>query len=312
MASLDRQVFERLSEETEFQVDVLEKVYRLTELLREISRTDLGEKLVLKGGTAINFIYFDFPRLSVDLDLDYTGAIDKEQMLEERQKIGELLERVFNMLGYEPEERSSYALLQHNLFYENSAENRDRIQLEINFLKRVTFLQPVEVEFATPFDLPDFPVTTLKTEELFGRKAKALAARATPRDLYDIDRLLTSEIRIDREIMRKCFLFSLCLDGDPRQIGSASDILDQISPNDVKRNLLPMLRKGVRTDLEAMKGRVGPLLKQFLTFTPSERTFIERLFEEKDYRPQLLFEDVDFNEALANHPGIGWRLKSMD
>lgn len=266
MARLDRQMFEELSEETNFQVDVLEKVYRLTELLEEISRTDLEEKLVLKGGTAINFIYFDFPRLSVDLDLDYIGAVKKDQMLEDRKQIQESLGRLFDLLGYKPEERSSYALLQHNLFYENSAENRDRVQLEINFLKRVPFLQPVEVEFTTPFDLPDFPINTLKTEELFGRKVKALVARATPRDLYDIDRLLSSEIQTDREIMKKCFLFSLCLDGDPRQVGSYSHILDQISPNDIKRSLLPMLRKGEATDLEKMKGRVTPLLEQFLTF----------------------------------------------
>jgi len=40
--------------------------------------------------------------------------------------------------------------------------------------------------------------------------------------------------------MRKSFIFSLCLDGDPRDV--TADILDEISPHDVKANLLPMLR----------------------------------------------------------------------
>ena len=70
MPRLDRQMFEQLSKETTYQVDLLEKVYRLTELLKEITSTELKNILVLKGGTAINFIHLDLPRLSVDIDMD--------------------------------------------------------------------------------------------------------------------------------------------------------------------------------------------------------------------------------------------------
>jgi len=38
---LDRQMFEQLSKETTYQVDLLEKVYRLTELLKEITSTEV-------------------------------------------------------------------------------------------------------------------------------------------------------------------------------------------------------------------------------------------------------------------------------
>ena len=43
--------------------------------------------LVLKGGTALNLFWFDVPRLSVDIDLNYVGQVEREAMLAERPQI---------------------------------------------------------------------------------------------------------------------------------------------------------------------------------------------------------------------------------
>lgn len=180
MARLDRQMFEDLSERTGFQVDVLEKVYRLAELLQEIVEVGIGNQLTLKGGTAVNFLYLDLPRLSVDIDLDYIGSVEKEQMKKDREEIDDVLNRLFRTLNYKPTERTSYALQKYNLFYQNSAENRDRIELEINCLKRATILSPIRKTFDHPFDFEDFKVVTLQIEELFARKLTALAHREQP------------------------------------------------------------------------------------------------------------------------------------
>lgn len=312
MARLDRQTFEELSVETGFQIDVLEKVYRLIELLREISDLELRNKLVLKGGTAINFLYFDYPRLSVDIDLDYIGAVEKEEMLEEREKILGTLERLFQAFDYETRERSSYALNRHDLFYENSAGNRDRVQVEINFLKRSTILEPREVEFSHPFDFASFPVLTLRGEELFGRKFSALAQRSSARDLYDVYELLSGGYEYDKATMKKCFLFSVCLDQDPRQIRSASEIMEAITYDDVRRRLLPLLQKDESIDLDQLKNKVQPLVKQFLTLNEGEAEFVTDLFEDGRYRPDLLFEETKYSRFLVDHPGIEWRLENMD
>lgn len=45
----------------------------------------LSPRIALKGGTALNLFYFDSPRLSVDIDINYIGSIDREIMLNERQ-----------------------------------------------------------------------------------------------------------------------------------------------------------------------------------------------------------------------------------
>lgn len=53
--------------------DTFEKVLRLKEILRYLNEEEyLREHLLLKGGTAINLTIFNLPRLSVDIDMDYT------------------------------------------------------------------------------------------------------------------------------------------------------------------------------------------------------------------------------------------------
>ena len=309
MPRLDRQTFEELSSRTGFQVDVLEKAYRLAELLNEITRTDMKEDLVLKGGTAINFMFLELPRLSVDIDMDYIGSVEKDRMKSDRETIHGILNRVFGILNYTPKERTSYALHDYNLYYENSAGNRDRIELEINYLKRVPILTTLTREFEHPFDFENFHVLTLKTEELFGRKLTALIQRGTARDLYDIHRLLKTGLNYDEELMRKCFLFSLCLNRDPKGVDLTN--LEQITYSDVRKSLLPLLRKGENVDLDAMKGEVQPLAQDFLTYRDEETEFMKLLFEEKDYRPEILFGDIEFNTDLPQHPGIEWRLRNI-
>lgn len=63
----------------------LERVLRLIDVLEFINtNTFLKNKLALKGGTAINLTFYDYLRLSVDIDLDYVGSVDREQMIIER------------------------------------------------------------------------------------------------------------------------------------------------------------------------------------------------------------------------------------
>ena len=56
---------------TGFIKDNVEKVMRLIDILEAVFSTKWRDKLVLKGGTAINMFYMGMPRLSVDIDLDY-------------------------------------------------------------------------------------------------------------------------------------------------------------------------------------------------------------------------------------------------
>lgn len=76
---------QRLAAETGFSVEPLTKVLSLMELMEAIrSHPFLKSRVALKGGTALNLFVFDVPRLSVDIDLNYIGATDRETMLGDR------------------------------------------------------------------------------------------------------------------------------------------------------------------------------------------------------------------------------------
>jgi len=303
-------MMQEFSVQTNFHVDTVEKVYRLSELLQEIIEiTSIRDKIVLKGGTAINFIYFDMPRLSVDIDLDYIGSVQQEEMVNDRKKFEKILSRVVKKLGYTIKSRGTYALLQYLLTYKNTAGNNDRVKVEINFFNRTPLFDPVEKTFMHLFEFKKFSVPTLVIEDLFGRKLRALMTRATARDLYDVYQLVDRKIQLRENVLRKCFIFYLCCHGDPRNI--TVDRLNTITQRDVKTSLLPLLRKNNKVTIGDMKQRVYPLVEDFLSFTPSEQEFISELFDHKKYNPDTLFQDITYNEQVKEHPGIKWRIQNL-
>jgi predicted nucleotidyltransferase component of viral defense system len=71
-----------------FDPPALEKVLHLMNLLNMLNAHPyLKGKWILKGGTALNLFLLRMPRLSVDIDLNYVRALDRETMLDERLKV---------------------------------------------------------------------------------------------------------------------------------------------------------------------------------------------------------------------------------
>ena len=82
-----------------FRSETLEKVLRLIDVLDFINKTDeLSPYLVLKGGTSINFTIFNLPRLSVDIDLDFSFDGSKEEMLEKSKEITAIIRRIWKLI----------------------------------------------------------------------------------------------------------------------------------------------------------------------------------------------------------------------
>ena len=100
MAPPTVQTLQRLAAETGYRLDTLEKVLRLLELLDEIAQDAvLSQRLALKGGTALNVFYLDLDRLSVDIDLNYVGALDLAAMERERPEVDAAIDRLFASQG---------------------------------------------------------------------------------------------------------------------------------------------------------------------------------------------------------------------
>lgn len=101
MNSYNKQALDIIAKEQGFIRDNLEKVMRLVEILNYFHDSPLLSKsLVLKGGTAINLTVFQLPRLSVDIDLDFTVDCDRESMLSIRQEVDNEILRYMESEGY--------------------------------------------------------------------------------------------------------------------------------------------------------------------------------------------------------------------
>ncbi len=76
MMQFDRILLGRQAKELGFVRDAFEKVYRLAGVLSFMESDPLlSDSLALKGGTAINLTIFDLPRLSVDIDMDFSKNV---------------------------------------------------------------------------------------------------------------------------------------------------------------------------------------------------------------------------------------------
>ena len=74
MMQFDRMTLGKKARELGFVRDTFEKICRLAGVLDFIQRDALlSNALALKGGTAINLTIFNLPRLSVDIDIDFSG-----------------------------------------------------------------------------------------------------------------------------------------------------------------------------------------------------------------------------------------------
>ena len=82
MNEYNRKEIGKQAAELGFIRDTFEKMSRLIGVLGFFERDPiLSRYLALKGGTAINLTIFNLPRLSVDIDLDFSENLTLEELL---------------------------------------------------------------------------------------------------------------------------------------------------------------------------------------------------------------------------------------
>ncbi len=304
---------DKIASETGFIRDNLEKIFRLCDILKYLNENPLFlENLALKGGTAINLFVFDLPRLSVDIDLDFTRNCLKEEMLQIRVRISkEIINYLFSqsyMLS--PNTRNPYSLDSWVFYYQNAAGNKDNIKIEINYSMRNHILPLVNKRLEINF-LPCNTIRVLSPLELFGSKIKALLERTAARDLYDVYNMLNSKLFKEEylPLLRKIILFYCAVGGsEPPTTIFKFDAIDKLKFSQIRSSLLPVLRKTEHFDFEKAKTDVKEFLSELLVLTNNEKLFIEK-FNQKEYCPYLLFEDGDILERINNHPMAIWKTR---
>src|ERR1700732_2541622 len=96
-----RETLQDLAAERQTQPATLGRGVRLIEILRAFGADALiGPRIAVKGGTALNVFHSDLDRLSVDIDVNYVGAIEKERMDADRPGLEDRIARLMESKGY--------------------------------------------------------------------------------------------------------------------------------------------------------------------------------------------------------------------
>ena len=306
-----KQYIYEIAQKSGFIANNTEKVIRLLDVLKFINEelNRISHQLILKGGTAINLIYTNLTRLSVDIDLDYVGSLEKEQTLKDRERILESLDNYMLKEGYSvsSKSRGSAILVSRTYAYINAYGNRDNIKVEINFIDRIHIL-PIVNRKINYFDKEVMTKAPLE-EELFAMKICALIDRSKPRDLYDTFRLKNDFLNLEKDKLRKLTVFYLSLDGIFELNENSFKGIEAVSKDSIKKELLPVLKKSEKLNLEAIKQEVINFLQDLLVLNSDETKYLEE-FSKGTFNPSLLF-DVCSAERAAKHPMAKWRINNI-
>lgn len=289
---------------------VVDKVERLLEVLSSL-RDDafLGEMFALHGGTALNVFHERVPRLSVDIDLMFVGAVDVEEMRRLRPHVDERLREVTGALGYivraMNDEHSGQT---YRLRYPG-----DYVKVDISYLARVALLEP-EVrtcDFADP--AVAFPV--LQLPELVAGKIQAAMERVAARDLYDLYRLARAHPALfDDSLVRALAVRAICVSSRFPFVTRPTDALDRFEnpSREFTEPLYAMLNADDAPDYREMLASVIAWLAPLDRLVAHEAEFTRRLRESADYRPDLLFAEwPDVAARAAVDPVMTWKVQNL-
>ena len=132
-----RETLQDLAAERQLQPATLERVIRLIDILDAFGADALiGPRIALKGGTALNVFHSDLDRLSVDIDVNYVGAIEKERMDADRPGLEDRIARLMESKGYAARrEPSEYAggkwIYRYASALGGAGDHRDRHKLSL-------------------------------------------------------------------------------------------------------------------------------------------------------------------------------------
>lgn len=283
-----------------------DSIYRKqAELLLRILPWIMQEDVfALKGGTAINFFWRDYPRLSVDIDLAYIKVQDRDlSLLEISDRLASIkvrLEGFFPGINivFKKEKNNvlAYALI---IRYEDAT-----VKVEVNTVIRgnvyPTLYKKLCNNAKKEFGL-SVTAKTLSLEDLYGGKICAALDRQHPRDLFDIMLLFQNEGITEK--ISKAFIVYLISHDRP--------IIEVLNPGlkDIKdifeNEFAGMTVQEVKlNDLLEVRTELIKTVKESLT--EDERRFILSF---KNRKPEWNLLGLDEIDKL---PGVRWKLINLE
>ncbi|MCM1500075.1 MAG: nucleotidyl transferase AbiEii/AbiGii toxin family protein [Clostridium sp.] len=315
MMQFDRMELGRQAKELGFVRDTFEKVCRLADILKFFEGDDmLSEYLALKGGTAINLTILDLPRLSVDIDLDFSKNISREEMLEARKVLGNRIGKYMEAGGYRlsPKSKNHHALDSFVYEYQNAGGMKDNLKIEINYMLRCHVLPVVRRKVSLPWMADELTVLSVDPIEIYAAKIVALLSRTAARDLYDVHNMITHKLfgKPELDMLRRCVVFYSAIGAEHPPKEFAMENVGRLTKRSITTDLYPVLRRGEKFELSDVQDEIRKYLSGVLTPTSDERIFWDA-FGNGNYYPEFVFDGAEL-QRIKEHPMALWKCRSKE
>ena len=308
----------RVASETGFRSEVVEKVLRLHGILDRLDRHEITRGAwLLKGGTALNLLHLNVPRLSVDIDINYIGSQDVEDMRKARPEFERALtvccEREDCAVRRAPTEHAGGKF---RLRYPSVLGGSQNLEVDVNYVSRLPLWG--EVRSGTRFPpRAGIQVPTLTIEELAAGKFAALVNRSASRDAFDAASLLDLvPDLLQRPPFRVAFIcFVASSRTDARELQPSQRLLSEVC---FERDLEPFLRRGSRGEGPGwgeistwIERKVSPAIEPLLSWSADERRFLDSLLDDGEIDAAALHDDPDVQLRIRMQPMLEWKAKHV-
>ena len=261
------------------------------------------EVFALKGGTAINFFWRDYPRLSVDIDLTYLKIHERAlSLLDISDRLASIemrIARIFPGIKVTQQLNKENSTIKGLIIKDEDAT----VKVEVNPVIRGAVFPIVNKKLCpkaeATFELT-LSVITLSFEDLYGGKICAALDRQHPRDLFDVKLLFDNEGLT--EDIRKAFLVYLISHDRP--------MVEILNPNllDIKQIFENEFTGMTAIEIEFkelidIRNKLIKLIKASLT-----EKEIEFLLSFKNKTPRW---DLLGLTGIEKFPAPQWKLKNL-
>jgi predicted nucleotidyltransferase component of viral defense system len=166
---------------------IAEKDYFLAIISKIIFDSNLKDKLIFKGGTALYHVYL--PQLRFSEDLDFSSNASKLELGEIKS-----IFKDYDFLEIKKDYASWATIKLEKLQYSGPLGQPNSLKVEIDYLQNV-ILPPLEMDYQNIYGVKT-KVKVMDIREITAEKIRAMSERARYRDYYDFV-MITKKLKIE-------------------------------------------------------------------------------------------------------------------
>lgn len=194
---LDRGKLILLNKKLKYPLAIAEKDYFLAVVSKIIFNSNIKDKLIFKGGTALHHVYL--PQLRFSEDLDFSSNATKIELNE----IWDVFLN-FDFLVIQKDYISGATVKIEKLQYLGPLGQTNSLKVEVDFLQNV-ILPPLELDYQNVYGVRT-KVRVMDIREIAAEKIRAMSDRVRYRDFFDFTMIMKKiPVNLDEvlELVRK-------------------------------------------------------------------------------------------------------------